>query len=43
MLYTIIINIGSYILADFINSVLKRKKEDYYKIKHESIEFDNID
>lgn len=40
MLYTIIINIASYIVADYLNHVIKKKKEDYYKVTLEEIELD---
>jgi len=42
MFYTIIINIASYILADYIGSVIKKKKEDYYKVQLDSIELDEF-
>lgn len=40
MLYTIILNIASYIVADYLNHIIKKKKEDYYKVTLEDIELD---
>lgn len=42
MFYTILINIGSYILADYIGAMIKRKREDWYKVDLEKIELDDF-
>ena len=42
MFYTIIINICSYILADYVGSVIKKKKDNWYKVKLDNIEMDDI-